>query len=295
MTDSSQLFSGKITIFGVGLLGGSFALALRKCGAPVTITGCGRSEERLRRACEHGIIDAFTTDAAAACKEADLILLATPVETFRNSVADIRQHLKPGVIITDVGSVKGLLVSRLDALMPGHARFVGAHPIAGGEASGFEAARADLFEGERCIITPTPKTDPNALRTVTTIWESLGMQVEQMSPERHDAVFAQASHFPHLVAYALVNAVAEHGGDALSYAGSGFRDTTRIAQSSPELWSGILMANRDEVLAAGAEFRKKFEQIMNALAAEDLDSLRSALARAQTARASVQNRRTMGE
>jgi len=295
VTDSSQLFSGKITIFGVGLLGGSFALALRKCGAPVTITGCGRSEERLRRACEHGIIDAFTTDAAAACKEADLILLATPVETFRNSVADIRQHLKPGVIITDVGSVKGLLVSRLDALMPGHARFVGAHPIAGGEASGFEAARADLFEGERCIITPTPKTDPNALRTVTTIWESLGMQVEQMSPERHDAVFAQASHFPHLVAYALVNAVAEHGGDALSYAGSGFRDTTRIAQSSPELWSGILMANRDEVLAAGAEFRKKFEQIMNALAAEDLDSLRSALARAQTARASVQNRRTMGE
>jgi len=295
VTDSSQLFSGKITIFGVGLLGGSFALALRKCGAPVTITGCGRSEERLRRACEHGIIDAFTTDAAAACKEADLILLATPVETFRNSVADIRQHLKPGVIITDVGSVKGLLVSRLDALMPGHARFVGAHPIAGGEASGFEAARADLFEGERCIITPTPKTDPNALRTVTTIWESLGMQVEQMSPERHDAVFAQASHFPHLVAYALVNAVAEHGGDALSYAGSGFRDTTRIAQSSPELWSGILMTNRDEVLAAGAEFRKKFEQIMNALAAEDLDSLRSALARAQTARASVQNRRTMGE
>jgi len=295
VADSPQLFSGKITIFGVGLLGGSFALALRGRGAPVTITGCGRNEDRLRRAFECGMIDAFTTDTAAACKDADLILLATPVETFRDSVAGMYQHLKPGVIVTDVGSVKGALVARLDALIPGHARFVGAHPIAGGEASGFEAARADLFEGERCIITPTPKTDRDALLTVTAIWESLGMQVEQMSPDRHDEIFAQVSHFPHLVAYALVNAVAGHNGDALGYAGSGFRDTTRIAQSSPELWSGILMANRDEVLAAGSEFRKKFEQIMNAVATEDLASLKAALARAQAARASVQNRRATGE
>lgn len=295
MTDSPRLFPGKITIFGVGLLGGSFALALRARGAAVTITGWGRNEERLRQAYERGILDSFTTDAADACRDADLILLATPVDTFRDSVAGMCRHLKPGAIVTDVGSVKGTLVSRLEALVSGHARFVGAHPIAGGEASGFEAARADLFEGERCIITPTPKTDRDALRTVTAIWESLGMAVEQMSPDRHDEVFARVSHFPHLVAYALVNAVAGHDGAVLGYAGSGFRDTTRIAQSSPELWSGILMANRDEVLAAGSEFRKKFEQIMNALAAEDRASLKAALARAQTARASVQNRKATGE
>jgi prephenate dehydrogenase len=295
VTDTLSFFSGKITIFGVGLLGGSFALALRAHGATCRITGCGRNETRLRQACELGIIDTFTTDAAAACDGADLILLATPVETFRDIAAGIRPYLKPGVIVTDVGSVKSTLVSDLETLMPPHARFVGSHPIAGGDASGFEAARADLFDGERCILTPTDKTDPIALQAVHGLWQSLGMRVEQMPAARHDALYAQVSHFPHLLAYALVNSVTAADATALGYAGSGFRDTTRIAQSSAGLWSGILMANREQVLTAAEAFRTEYDHIITALEQKDTTALKALLSRARAARTSVPAGKRTGE
>lgn len=284
----------KVTIFGVGLLGGSFALALRNRFASCSITGCGRNETRLRKAAERGIIDAFTTDAAA-CADADLILLATPVETFRDIAVSIRAHLKPGAIVTDVGSVKGAIVADLEALMPDHAQFVGAHPIAGGDAAGFEAARAGLFVGEQCIITPTVKTDPDALQAVKNLWLALGMRIEEMEPDRHDAVFARVSHFPHLLAYTLVNAAAEKDLSALDYAGSGFRDTTRIALSSPGLWTGILLANREQVMATGAAFRAEFDHIMHALDAGDAGALEAAFTRAQASRAAVPDRKRTGE
>lgn len=295
MTDTQTPFPGKITIFGVGLLGGSFALALRARGVSCTITGCGRNAARLRQAAERGIIDTFTTDAVAASSDADLLLLATPVGTFRDLVGSIRSHLKPGAILTDVGSVKGSLVTDLEALMPAHAYFVGSHPIAGGDAAGFEAARADLFDGERCIITPTPKTDPAALKMVADLWRALGMKIEELPPARHDEVYAKVSHFPHLLAYTLVNAVETADPTALGYAGSGFRDTTRIALSSPSLWTGILLANREKVLAAGAAFRTEFDHIMNALAANDATALEAALARAQSSRTAVPNRKRTGD
>lgn len=295
MQDRPSLFAGTITIFGVGLLGGSFALALRACGATCSIIGCGRNEARLRQARERGIIDAFTTSYADACRDADLVLLATPVETFRDIVADISLHLKPGAIVTDVGSVKGVLVSDLEALMPSHAGFVGSHPIAGGDAAGFEAARGDLFDGERCILTPTGKTRPDALQAVRKLWQSLGMRVEEMSPVRHDEVYAKVSHFPHLAAYALVNAVAGNDAAALGYCGSGFRDTTRIAQSPADLWSGILMTNREQVLAAVSAFRTEFDLMIEALEQKNRAALEAHLDRARKARAMVPGRTSDGE
>jgi prephenate dehydrogenase len=283
-----------MTIYGVGLLGGSLALALRSRGASVFITGYGRSEARLRKAMQEGIIDAYCLDHTA-CKNADLVVLATPVDTFTDCASGMSAYLKPGAIVTDVGSVKGSLVYQLESILPSHARFVAAHPIAGGESAGFEAARADLFAGEICIITPTPKTDPDALKTVAGLWESVGMRIAHLSPERHDEVFAKVSHLPHILAYALVDSVAENDPDALTYAGSGFRDTTRIAQSSPDLWAAILMANRQEVIKAGAFFEQQFQQIIHALAANDWDGLKTALTRAQTARSRVADRKKTGE
>jgi len=274
----------KTAIIGVGLLGGSLAMALRQHRLTDRIVGCGRSEENLCIAQSRGIIDAWTQNPAEAVQDADIVVLATPIEAFVPLAASFRSHLKSGSLVTDVGSVKGALVGKIEALMPDGVAFVGGHPIAGGEEAGCAAARADLFAGKRCIITPMPTSDRTACATVIALWRAVGMRTEEMDPFAHDTLYGLVSHFPHLVAYALVNTAVGSDERAIDYAGSGFRDATRIALSPPDLWRGIALANRDAVISAARVFRKELDSIIFAVEKNDASALEVLLHKAQKAR-----------
>jgi prephenate dehydrogenase len=276
----------RLTVAGVGLVGGSLAAAARAAGLVGEVVGLGRSEANLRVALERGLVDRVTQELAVAA-EADAIVLATPVGTCAPLADRLRPLVRPGTLLTDVGSVKGSLVGALEASWRGVGPVVGAHPIAGSEASGAAAARADLFRGRRCILTPTPATDRAALGRVRALWEGVGAVVEEMPPSTHDELLARVSHLPHVVAYALAAAAGEAragGRLALDYAGSGFRDTTRIAGSPPEIWRDIVLANAPAVLAALAEFRASLARLETLIAAGDGPGLVRALETARTVR-----------
>src|SRR5438309_1073985 len=253
-----------------------------------TRTTCGgRSAANLRRAEERGLADRVTRDPAAAVAGADAIVLATPVGTCAALAAAFRPHARAGALLTDVGSVKQILVAELEAAWAGVGPVVGAHPIAGSEASGAGAARADLFRGRRCILTPTPATDRAALARVRALWEGVGARVEEMPPAIHDELLARVSHLPHLLAYALVAAVGEQtiaGRRALDYAGTGFRDTTRVAASPAELWCDIALANAPALGAALGEFRAALDRLERLVGARDAEGLAAALAAARALR-----------
>ncbi|MCC6347693.1 MAG: prephenate dehydrogenase/arogenate dehydrogenase family protein, partial [Nitrospirales bacterium] len=280
----------KTAVLGVGLLGASVALALREHGLCTSIRGYGRNEENLQRAKERGIIDEYRLAAPEACADADLVLLATPVGVFRSLAEEIKGHLKEGALVTDVGSVKGRLVSELEELFSGRARYVGSHPIAGSDASGIDEARADLFRAARCIVTPTERSDPSAQESIVALWEALGARVEIMDACRHDAVYAAVSHLPHLVAYALVNTVGAVDGEYVEYAGQGFRDTTRIAMSSPELWRDVALHNRENLLRLLDLFGETLHDMRRCLEDNDASGIESAFSRAQSLRKKIQER-----
>jgi len=228
-----------------------------------------------------------TRDAAEAARDADVIVLATPVGAYAALAEQFRDHARPGTILTDVGSVKTEVVAALEARWATVGPVVGGHPIAGSEASGAGAARADLFRERRCILTPTPATDGAALARVRALWEGVGARVEEMPAAVHDELFARVSHLPHLVAYALVQAVADlrlGGRQVLDYAGAGFRDTTRIAASPADVWRDIALANADALRAALAEFRVALDALEGLVAAGDAAGLEAALAAARNAR-----------
>lgn len=241
----------KLVIFGVGLIGGSVALALRKAGATGRIVGVGRDSARLEDALRLGVIDEAAS-LADAVKNADLILLATPVGQMAGVMASIAPLLAPHAVITDAGSTKCDVITaartHLGLLLP---QFVPGHPIAGAEKSGITAARADLFAGKNTVLTPLPETDPQALEKVRALWQACGANVATMTPELHEQIFAAVSHLPHLLAFALVNEIASrpNAEQLFGYAAGGFRDFSRIAGSSPEMWRDICLANRDALLA----------------------------------------------
>jgi prephenate dehydrogenase len=276
----------RMTIAGVGLIGGSLAAAAREAGLVGEILGFGRTAANLNVARERGLVDRIVTDDAEAA-DADLIVLAAPVETCGALAARFRTAARPGTVVTDVGSVKGTLVNALEAVWPDPTRVVGAHPIAGSEASGAGAARADLFRGRRCILTPTAQTAPAALELVRALWEGVGARVEEMSPATHDAILARVSHLPHVLAYALVAAVADGtagGHRLLDYAGTGFLDATRIAASPAEVWRDIALANRPAIADALREFRAALDALMGAIDAGDAAAVERTLARAAVTR-----------
>ncbi len=237
-----------VTIIGVGLIGGSLALALREKGFRGTITGVGRSKKNLIRAKELGIIDDYSTSHSKGVRSADLIVLASSVGQFEKIVLDIRDDLRKGAIVTDVGSVKAGIMKKIEPLMPDGVSFVGAHPIAGKECSGIEGATADLFHNARCIITPNTHTRKAALSKVRSLWRQLGMRIITMTPEEHDLVFATVSHMPHVAAYALVNSIIDIDRKLLRFGGGGLRDFTRIALSPEELWRDICSSNQKDIL-----------------------------------------------
>ena len=278
---------GKLVVFGVGLIGGSFALALKKRRAVAHVVGVGRSRANLLAARRLGIIDEIATDAGAAVKDADLVLLAVPLGQTRAVLAQIAPHLAAHTVVSDAGSTKRDVIAaarrQLGAMF---ARFVPAHPIAGTEKSGAGAAFAKLFDGHDLIVTPEPETDPRAVGRVTAMWKLAGMRVTAMSAADHDHIFALVSHLPHMLAFALVDQIAGRADAAtlFKHTGGGFRDTTRIAASSPEMWRDVCLANRDALLAALDDYLDELERLRGMLEASDGQGLEQCFTAARAAR-----------
>jgi prephenate dehydrogenase len=247
----------RLSIIGVGLLGGSIGLAVRSVLTDCRIIGYGHRKQTLDRAVEVGAIDEGTSELGRAVEGADLIILCTPVGLFGEILKGVSGHLKTGVVVTDVGSTKASVVEAAGGFLPQHAPFVGSHPMAGSEKRGVEFARADLFQNALCITTPTDRTDAAALAAVEGFWQSLGMRITRMSPADHDRALAQVSHLPHAVAAALV---AMQSPEAMELAGKGFLDTTRIAGGDGGLWRDIFLDNAGNVRGAIAELRRKLEE-----------------------------------
>lgn len=277
----------KIVIFGVGLIGGSFALALKKAGVAGQIVGVGRLEASLSRAKALGIIDVLSTSVADAVQDADLIMLAAPVAQTGAILADIAPHLQAGTVVTDAGSTKTDVVAAARAALGGKiAQFVPGHPIAGREQSGPEAALADLYVGKKLVITSLPENAEADIERVAQAWQACGALIHRLSPQEHDAVFAAVSHLPHLLAYALVDDIAAkpHAPVLFQYAASGFRDFTRIAGSSPEMWRDISLANRTALLHELDVYLAQLARMRTMLVERDSDGLEKIYTHARQAR-----------
>lgn len=283
-----SLFFNKVTIIGVGLVGASFALAMKKNNLCDKITGCGRNLDNLQRAKEKAVIDSFKVAPEEACVGSDFVLFATPVGSFVDIAKKIRNSLSIGTIVTDVGSVKGKLVRDMEALMPEGVFFVGGHPIAGSNHSGIDAASADIFRGAKCVITPTEKTNKTATEKVGSIWKTFGSVVKLINPDEHDRIYASVSHLPHLIAYLIVNTVADVDGSYLKFSGQGFMDTTRIASSSPELWRDICILNKENILESIEIFKNNLDRVSQYLRANDSESLERDFKKARTLREGIE-------
>jgi prephenate dehydrogenase len=266
----------RLAIIGVGLIGGSFARALREAGAVTTVVGIGRSRSNLEDALSLGICDEITQDAAEGVRGADMVFISTPVCSIPSVVAEIAPFLSPGCIVTDGGSVKAAIVTECEALMPAGRHFVGGHPIAGTEHSGAAASFATLYVGKRCILTPTERSDNAAMELVARLWRLTGAVVCLMEPGHHDRIFAEISHLPHAVAYALVHAVGTadvEGENVLSYSAGGFRDFTRIASSDPVMWRDIALMNREALLKSIDGFSSSLAELRRRIDRGDADGL----------------------
>ncbi len=275
----------KVVIFGVGLIGGSFALALKRTGAVREVVGVGRRRATLERAQGLGIIDSIGD--ASAVQGADLVLLAAPVAQTESLLRDMAPYLQAGTVVTDAGSTKSDVVAAArKALGDKIACFVPGHPIAGREQNGPEAALADLYVGKKVVITALPENDGADVQAVEHAWQQCGAVIHRLTAETHDAVFAAVSHLPHLLAYALVDDIASRDNQALlfQYAASGFRDFTRIAGSSPEMWRDIALANRSALLAEMDAYIAQVTQLRALLASGDGAGMENMFGRAQSAR-----------
>jgi prephenate dehydrogenase len=277
----------RLVVVGVGLIGGSYAAALRRADAVRTVVGLGRTRAALARARDLGLIDEAHDDARAALAGADLVMLAMPVGATRAALERIAPHLDPAAIVTDAGSTKSdVIAAAREVLGAAFPRFVPGHPIAGAEKSGAEAAFPDLFKGRKTVLTPVAETSPAAVSTVRALWQACGADVRAMSAEDHDAVFATVSHLPHLLAYALVHEVASQPRAAtfFEYAASGFRDFTRIASSHPEMWRDICVANRVELGRQLERYRASLEALQRMVDAGDGAALEAVFRDAREAR-----------
>ena len=265
----SDFYIDKLAVVGVGLIGGSLALALKEAGAVGHVVGIGRGLPNLETALKLGVVDSFTRDLAEGVTDADVIFLATPVQAIGEVAEQAMPHLKAGAIITDGGSVKQAVIDAVEPHLRDDIHFVPGHPIAGTENSGAEAAFATLYRDRRCILTPTANTSPEALDYMRRMWQLVGSQVVIMDVEKHDRVLAAISHLPHMVAYALVNAVGSYdryNENILEYSAGGFRDFTRIASSDPTMWRDIAMTNREALIEMMEQFETFFAELKEDIA-----------------------------
>lgn len=282
-------------IIGVGLIGGSLGMILRRKTLADQVVGVGRRVENLKTAVALGAIDRYVADPQEGVVGADLVVLATPVDTYERHLHEWAHRLVPGAIVSDVGSVKGPLVERSEATMPAGVHFVGAHPIAGKEKTGVAAGSDQLFKGARCILTPTKRTDPTAFDRVRQLWEEAGSIVLTMDPHIHDQILGAVSHLPHVVAFALMNALADVRDqqvpslDLTGHSGGGLRDTTRIAASSPEMWRDIFLWNRDNVVSYIDRYAGALEELKQLIKTGDAAGIEKLLERAKGEREKLNN------
>ncbi len=276
-----------LVVIGTGLIGGSLALALKKAGVVERVTGVGRSRENLELAKVRGVVDDWTHDIAAAVADADIVLLAVPMSAYESVFTAMVDTLPATAIVTDAGSTKQSAIAAARTCLPDPCRFIAGHPIAGTEQSGAGAAFAELFEHHLCILTPQDNTDPAALQRVQSMWEAAGSRVICMAPEEHDDFLAAVSHLPHLAAFALVNAVRKQGNDEhkpFEFAAGGFRDFTRIASSSPQMWRDIALCNRQAIMHQLDALQDELTAMKLALQADDGEQLLDDFKAAKTAR-----------
>ena len=280
----------KVAIFGVGLIGGSFALALDAAGGAKKIVGLGRSQTALQRALQLGVIDEIAANEAEAVRDADLVLLAAPVAQTETILRAIAPHLGLRTVVTDAGSTKENVVTAARAALGGKfPQFVPGHPIAGKEQSGVDAAEATLYQQRRCVLTPVSETAGHAVEAVSEAWKLCGALVSEMTPEQHDQVFAAVSHLPHLLSFALVAAIAKENDAAVKFAhaGGGFRDFTRIAASSPEMWRDICLANRSALLHELNAYEQELASLRGLLESQNAAALEQEFASASAVRAAL--------
>ncbi len=271
-----------IAIVGVGLLGGSVGLAIRAAGAPAERIGVGRRRSSITRALGVGAIDRGTLSYRSGLRDADLVVIATPIGGFKTVFRHLADHLPDGTVVTDVGSTKRCVVDWADEILPPGIRFVGSHPMAGSENAGVEFARADLFQRAQCLVVPSERSDPEAVTLVEALWQRLGMRTTRMAADEHDRLVAEISHLPHVVAAALMDVAVT--GKAIGFAATGFADTTRIASGSPQMWVDILMTNRQELSRSVDELIARLRTLRGWLDADQSRSVDRFLERAKAAR-----------
>ncbi len=277
----------RLSVIGVGLIGGSLARALKAANACTEIVGWGRNAEQLEKAKSLGVIDRAETDLAAAVKDADMIVIGVPVGAMESILSALKPHIGAQAIVTDVGSTKGSVIEaarKVFGLVP--PRFIPGHPIAGTEQSGVEASLAELFQQRRVILTPDDDSDPDAVKAVREMWQQAGAEVTEMSVAHHDEVLAGTSHLPHMLAFTLVDTLArlEDHDDIFRYAAGGFRDFTRIASSNPQMWHDICLNNRDALLKMLNRFNADLQILARAIEEGDGKALLDTFERAKSAR-----------
>jgi len=287
---STVLFD-KIALIGIGLIGGSIARDARKRGLARHIVAATRSAETAAKANELKLADHCGTDLAAAVKDADLVIVCTPVGACGTATKAIAASLKPGCIISDVGSVKQAVIADMKPHIPAGVHFVPAHPVAGTEYSGPEAAILDLFQGRGCILTPLPGVDTAAADKLEAFWKALGSDVNRMDPAHHDRILAITSHLPHLIAYTIVGTADDLGGhlnsEVLKYAAGGFRDFTRIAASDPTMWRDVFLNNKEAVLEVLQRFQEDLFYLQRAIRWDEGDKLFDLFTRTRAVRRSI--------
>lgn len=278
---------GRVAIVGVGLIGGSLALAARRHGLFGHVTGIGRHPENLEKALQLGAIDRSCLDLLEGVKDTQLIVVATPVGVIVPLVEKMLPCLSPGAIITDVGSVKAPILELLERVPLSGVYFVGGHPIAGTENSGVEAAFPALFERKKCVLTPSTHTDPTALAAIHELWSAVGADVITMDATAHDFIFGAVSHLPHMLAFGLVNFLhdlKELGGDLAKYSGGGLKDFTRIAASDPVMWRDIALSNRANLLTLLDGYLQALQDLRDLISREDAARLLESIQKSRTIR-----------
>ena len=271
----------RIGIYGVGLLGGSLGLALKRIFSDLEIVGIGRSEERLQKAVDVGAIDRFSCDPSSVTPLLDLLVLCTPVRLVPKVLESSLSSLKPNAVVTDVGSTKEVLVRDCEDVASGKCHFVGSHPMAGSHKTGVDAAQADLFQNKICIVTQTNASHAPSVESVVALWKATGMRVVQMAPDDHDRLTAFSSHLPHLAAAALCHAAKSQGEAIEPVLGNGFRDTTRIALGDPSMWVDICLENRPALVESLDSLQSVLSDLRNRIESNDESGVRDFLTQAQ--------------
>ena len=282
-------FFERVAIIGVGLIGASFARALKKHSLCKTIVGCGRSRENLELALDSGYIDLIEQDHRKAVSDADLVVLSASPMLSEELLGLIAPSLKKGAVVIDVGSVKGKMVEALSALVPDGVDFVPCHPIAGNERAGAGASAVGLFDGAACILCDAHSASKEVFDDIADLWRAIGSRVSVMDPFEHDRLLGLVSHFPHLAAYAMVNAIEDKHDKAIGLSGAGLKDTTRIAMSPAALWRDISTMNRDNIIDVLGGYIDELGRIKSLLETDDAAGLEALLSKAQRRRQSIES------